>query len=255
MRLSAASLGAMAITATALSLALVVIPSASAQGSMFPNATVCGVVLNETGQPAPFVKVSAAYLGGHSGPYPMAVTDVGGHYCLLDVPGGPNMITADDPAKGYPSLLSSLYSTTKQPTVTTVPSDGTRVHVDVRIPYKAAILHVQLTDADTGQPVRSMMYKLSLKSDPNSYLRGSGSSTEPLLVPPRRDVYLTVTGAAYQPATSPNQYHLLLGPPGGGIDTSVPNLQPATGVTPPQLLLNLASGAVYTLAVTLHRVP
>ncbi len=252
MRLSAVPLATVAITATALALAA--IPFASAQHGGFPTANVCGVVFAETGQPASFVKVSAAYLGGHSGPYPVAVTDAAGHYCLLDVPAGSNVITADDPEKGYPSVLNSLYSPTKHPIVTTVPSDGTRVHVDVRIPYKAAILHVQLTDADTGQPLRSMMYKLCLRSDPNSYFRGSSSSTEPILVPPRREVYLTVTGVGYQPVTSANQYHLLLGPPVGGIHTSVPDLVPATGETSPQLLLNLPSGAVYTLAVALHRI-
>ena len=236
-----------------LSLALTAFPDVVAQDYVFPTSSVCGNVFDEAGRPAPFVKVTAAYMGGHSGPYPAATTDVSGHYCLLRVPAGPNFITADDTAMGYPNLSAAIYAPSLPLPITTVPPDGSTVSADIHIPYKAATLHIRLVNAENGQVVPSMTYRLSLKDDDRNYLQGNGPSTEPVLIPPHRNIYLSVrTGALF--ATALDQYQLSLDRLGSPQDVQ-PMLLPRKGDDPPRLLLNLIDGGYYTLAVSLRRPP
>ena len=170
------------------SLALIALPDVVAQDYVFPTSSVCGTVFDDVGHPARSVKVIAVYMGGHSGPYPVTTTDESGRYCLDRVPAGPNMMTADDAARGYPDLAGAVYAPSPPLPITTVPADGSPIYADIHIPYKAATLHIRLVNAENGQIVPDMTYRLSLKNNERMFLQGNGPSTEPVLIPPHRDL-------------------------------------------------------------------
>ena len=161
--------------------------------------SICGIVQDENGAPASFVKVVAIYDGPHSGPYPLGKTDSTGHYCLQNLALGHYIMSAEDPEKGYPQMGSVFYSwQTPKPEVS-IAATNLEGHADWRIPYKAGFVEVALTDARTGKPVIPMFFNLVVQSRPeNGWMRGSMASTAALLLPPNENVYLILSAPGYR---------------------------------------------------------
>jgi hypothetical protein len=149
-----------------LALALAVSSAAQTAGS----GSICGTVLDENGQPAKSILMTAVYLGAHSGPYPASRSDDSGHYCLVNVPYGNNAPAADDPTHGYPNPQAGFYASgadnKEPPNVAHLSAEHPQATIDVRIPYKAAFLTIHLTDAITGKTQSALFYKLSAQTDP-----------------------------------------------------------------------------------------
>jgi hypothetical protein len=133
-----------------------------------PNmGTICGMVLNEKGEPASRVLVTAVYLGAHSGGYPATRTDENGGYCLTRVPFGENAPAVEDPGLGYPAPWASFYSAGPiSDNAVTLSLEHPHATKNFRIPFKAAFLAVLVTDAQTGAPVSGMLYRLEAAADP-----------------------------------------------------------------------------------------
>ena len=149
---------------------------------VFPGS-ICGFVLDENGAPAAFTRVTAIYLGPHSGPFDRGTTDGGGHYCVR-VRFGTYAMSAEDDAKGYPLLSSTFYTEHAPGAEIEVTAAAPSARADWRIPYKAGFLHVELKDAKTGRPIDSMFLNLDLRSDPTDrFMHMSSSSSRVVLVP------------------------------------------------------------------------
>jgi hypothetical protein len=167
------------------------------------SGSICGTVLDENGQPAKDILMTAVYLGAHSGPSPASRSDDSGHYCLVNVPYGENVPAADDPKHGYPNPQYSFYASgidnKEAPNVAHLSAEHPRATIDVRIPYKAAFLTIHLTDAITGKPQSALFYKLSAQTDPQRhYMFGSRSAADALLLPPNENVLLKVSAPGYR---------------------------------------------------------
>jgi len=161
--------------------------------------SICGIVQDENGAPAYFVKVVAIYQGSHSGPYPSGKTDGAGHYCINNVAPGDYVMSAEDTEKGYPQMGSIFYSVQRPTPEVHIAIGNLKGHADWRIPYKAGFVEVALTDAQTGKQIIPMFFNLVLQSSPkNGFIHGSSSSTAALLVPPNENIYLAVSAPGYK---------------------------------------------------------
>jgi hypothetical protein len=161
--------------------------------------SICGIVQDENGAPASFVKVVAIYQGPHSGLEPFGKTDSTGHYCINNVADGDYVMSAADTEKGYPELGSIFYSVQRPGPEVHIATGNLKGHADWRIPYKAGFVEVALTDARTGKPIIPMFFNLVLQSSPkNGFMRGSSLSTAALLVPPNENIYFTVSAPGYK---------------------------------------------------------
>jgi hypothetical protein len=173
--------------------------SAYSQLSTQPTGSICGTALDENGLPARSIKVVAVYIGSHSGGIILGKTDESGHYCVEHLAFGDYFMSADDPENGYPMMGPSFYSLSAPQQIVSITSENPTGHSDWKIPYKAGIVQVQLTDARTGKQIFPMFFNLAVRSKPEDrFMRGSGPSTVPLLVPPNEDIYFTVSAPGYQ---------------------------------------------------------
>lgn len=172
--------------------------SAFGQAPSAPAGSICGRVLNENGIPAASVKVVAMDTGPHSGGYPGATTDQLGNYCVTNLAIGNYVMSADDPEQGYPPMNSLFYSA--EPVVLIkITAQNLAGHADWQIPYKAGFVKVHLTDAQTGTQILAMSFNLVVQSRPDTgFLRGGCDSTKTLLVPPDREIELTISAPGYK---------------------------------------------------------
>lgn len=160
--------------------------------------SICGIVQDENGAPASFVKIVAIYQGAHSGPFPLGKTDSTGRYCVDNVAPGDYVMSAADPKQGYPEMGSIFYSLRRPNPEVHIAIGNLKGHADWRIPYKAGFIEVALTDARTGKPIIPMIFSLVLQSSPkDGFMRGSIASTSALLVPPNENVYFKVSAPGY----------------------------------------------------------
>jgi hypothetical protein len=163
-----------------------------------PMGSIYGIVRDENGAPASFVKVVAIYDGPHSGPFPLGKTDGSGHYCINNVAPGDYVMSAADPEKGYPEMGSIFYSLQRPSPEVHIAIGNLKGQADWRIPYKAGFVEVTLTDARTGKPIIPMFFSLVIQSTPEKgFMRGSTASTAALLVPPKENIYLIVSAPGY----------------------------------------------------------
>jgi hypothetical protein len=164
-----------------------------------PTGSICGVVQDENGAPASFVKVVAIYGAPDTGLLPSGKTNSTGHYCVDNLAPGTYVMSAADPEKGYPEMGSIFYSVQRPTPEVHIAIGNLKGHADWRIPYKAGFVEVALTDARTGKPIIPMFFNLVLQSSPkNGFIRGSSRSTAALLVPPNENIYFTVSAPGYR---------------------------------------------------------
>jgi hypothetical protein len=191
-----------------------------------PMGSICGIVQDENGAPASFVKVVAIYDGPHSGPYPLGKTDSTGHYCIDNVAPGDYFMSAADPEKGYPEMGSIFYSLQRPNLEVHIAMGNLKGHADWRIPYKAGFIEVALTDARTGKPIIPMFFSLVAQSRPIGFMRGSSASTAALLVPPNENVYFKVSAPGYGEWPADGTKGKLLNLPPGRTERLAVALQP-----------------------------
>jgi hypothetical protein len=173
--------------------------SAYSQTSTQPTGSICGTAMDENGLPARSIKVVAVSVGAHSGGLLIGKTDESGHYCVEHLAPGDYFMSANDPENGYPMMGPSFYSLSAPQQIVSITPENPTGHSDWKIPYKAGIVQVQLTDARTGKQIVPMFFNLAVRSKPEDrFLRGSGPSKEPLLVPPNEDIYFTVNAPGYE---------------------------------------------------------
>lgn len=147
---------------------------------------------------------------------PVTRTDVKGHYCFNGLAAGPYTLSANDPDKGYPETILTFYSVAPNQPRVTIPVSGSTVHLNWRIPYRAAIIRLLLTDAGTGKPLSNLVFDITVRgSAALRRMTGATESALPMLIPPNEDVLLTVGSPGYQPAAGANNNGILLNLPAG----------------------------------------
>lgn len=143
-------------------------------------------------------RVTAIYMGPHSGPYSGTKTDAEGHYCLKGLSLGEYVVSAEDEKKGYPQVAQGFFMRGSPESRVTLTAAAPEAHVDVRIPFKAGFLTLLLTDAETGNPLPSMNVSVAARSDPDHrWMHISTIADRNLLMPPNEDVYVNVTSPGY----------------------------------------------------------
>ena len=175
----------------------------SATAQTAETGSICGTVLDENGQPARSILVTATYLGAHSGPEPASRSDGSGRYCLGNVPFGESALSADDPKRGYPDMCFAFYSAASESerwkTAVTLSAKLPHAERDFRIPYKGAFLTIHLSDAATGTPISGLSVKLRVQSDPDQrWMSTSQVTSDALLLPPNENVLLQVSAPGYR---------------------------------------------------------
>jgi hypothetical protein len=198
-------------------LALAVALSATAQ--TVETGSICGTVLDENGQPAPNVRVSATSLACCVAPE--SRSDDSGRYCLSQLRFGHYLLSADEEKLGYPDLRATFYSTDslskRSDTIATISVKHPQAELTFRIPYKAAFLRIHPSDPATGKPIPGMSFSLKVKSDPD--LRSIGGTRpasddqvlpqeeddpvlpreeDDILLPPNEDILLKVSAPGYR---------------------------------------------------------
>jgi hypothetical protein len=201
----------------ALIIALTVALAAAAQ--TVETGSICGTVLDENGQPAPNVRVSATSLVCCR--EPQSRSDDAGHYCLSHLRCGHYLLSADEEKLGYPNLRATFYTTApfseRSDAIAVISVKHPQAELTFRIPYKAGFLRIQPSDAATGKPVPGMTFSLRVKSDPD--LRSIGGTRpasndqvlpqqegdlvspreeDDILLPPNEDILLKVSAPGYR---------------------------------------------------------
>lgn len=212
-----------------------VIAVSSALGQLPSNVSgsICGSVIDENGAPAAHVRVTAMILSpaGHTGGWPVSLTDEVGHYCVMGLELGPYIMSADDKAKGYPQRGDEFFSWSSPDPQVLLTSKNPNVRSDWQIPFKAGFLRFHVTSAETGDAISLVTFKLVVRSRPKL---GFETVTIPadtdhrvitLLVPPDEDVLLTVASPGHQ--SWPHDGSRIVNVPSGATqDLVIPMLQP-----------------------------
>ena len=163
------------------------------------TGSICGTVLDETGAPAGFTRITAVDMGPHSGMEPYATTDGNGDYCITGVRAGEYAMSASDPEKGYPEMSSMFYSGRLPGQHVRIVPAALNVRMDWRIPYRAGFLRLILTDSGNGKLISAMSTELYVgPSDNLRYRHASEGSDQVLLVPPNEDIHLRVSAPGYE---------------------------------------------------------
>jgi hypothetical protein len=191
--------------------ALVVLTVAlSATAQTVETGSICGTVLDENGQPADNVLVSATSLACCL--EPQSRSDDSGRYCLTHLRFGHYLLSADEPKLGYPNMRATFYSadppSKRSETIATLSAKHPQAELTFRIPYKGGFLRIQPSDAATGKLISGMSFSLKVRSNPD--LRDIGgtrpASDDPvlpreeddLLLPPNEDILLKVSAPGYR---------------------------------------------------------
>jgi hypothetical protein len=159
------------------------------------TGSICGTVLDENGQPAPNVLVSATSLVCCL--QPDSRSDDSGQYCLSHLRFGHYLLSADEEKLGYPNLRATFYSAAplsqRSETIAAISVKHPQTELTFRIPYKGGFLRIQPSDAATGKLISGMSFSLKVKSNPD--LRDIGgtrpASDDPVL-PEKRTTYYSL---------------------------------------------------------------
>lgn len=212
---------------------LLVASFAHSQPSGPENGKICGIVLDESGDPASNVRVIAMLLwpGGHSGGYPGTHTDKSGRYCIDGLPLGSYILSGDDEGLGYPMQGDSFFSWPSPAPQVTLTSEKPNANFDWKIPFRAGFLYLRLPASDSAGV--SITAKLVVRSRPSlgrmsiTTVSEMGKSKQvTILLPSQEDVLLSVSASGYESWPGDNgETKVLKVLPGAIVDIVVPPLK------------------------------
>jgi hypothetical protein len=161
---------------------------------------ICGMVVNEHGQPVEKATVYAHIIDNrpYTGLIPQAETDQTGQFAFQGLDWGQYAVFGKKEEEDYPDTLLPFYSGGMAQTVTLRPPD-TDVTVTIRLGPKAGVLVGTVRDAVTGDPLNPCVL-LTRVSDPNLFVEGTGlvNHVYRLLIPSNTDVMMKVWLQGYK---------------------------------------------------------
>ena len=143
---------------------------------------VKGRVLDHEGQPVPKAIVTAGPIGPLKGVMPTAYSDERGEFSIVVHQTGEFLVTASKTGDGYPSTSNPFYYPhTASATRVTVLEGQPAPFATVQFGPKAGKILLRVSDADTGQPIRSVALSLCRAEAPKYCHRVKNGG--PVLVP------------------------------------------------------------------------
>lgn len=169
------------------------------------EVTVEGKVVDSQGVPVAKAQVAFyPYSGGHSGPFPGAVTADDGSFVMHMQPLGEGAVSAWKIEAGFPNAVMTLYGKgrpSEQKINATVAASP--IHVDLSFEDPDAVVDWKVLSKADKSPVRSVTYSVAWSDDPKVYLRGATSDIGVFkFVLPRHPVQITVGAPGFRDWTS-----------------------------------------------------
>jgi len=180
-------------------LLLVTVAEAQDTGSR-PNGTIYGIAYDSDGHPASQIKLTALPVGvGLGTPLPATKTNEKGEYRFAGLPWwGRYTVYAEDEDAGY-SAFSTGESGQSQPEEVDIAPAHPEGALTIHLPLKAGFLRINLTNHTTGAAVPSMRIIAMRPANPPALVFSiSCGSTQPILLPPDKELLLHVVSDGFQ---------------------------------------------------------
>jgi hypothetical protein len=167
------------------------------------SATVEGVVSDSSGNPISGAKVNIANpYGASGGVIRYVMTDSDGRFSMKSVKAGKYDVYAQKPTSGYGDPEFAFYSIGRPPSPQVdIKAADKSVNVIVNLGEPGGILKAAVVDEETGEPVTTARYRLSLMQKPNTYLSSSVTVEGTIDTPvPPLPLDIAVTALGYEGA-------------------------------------------------------
>ena len=164
-----------------------------------PKCVIYGTVVDQDGQPAKGIGLTAMPLGvGLGTMLPTTKTDTSGKYRFEGLPWwGRYTVYAEDEKAGYASYASPPVGPGPTAEVTLSPQHP-EAEFNFRLPPKAGFLHIHLTNRKTSALIKTMEVKVTSQEDPDRQIFSEGCfSDRIILLPPDKDLLLHVTSRGF----------------------------------------------------------
>jgi len=165
-----------------------------------PNGAIYGTAFGSDGHPASQIVLEAMPLGVALGTaLPATKTNEKGEYRFARLPWwGRYTVFANDEDAGY-SGFSTGRSGQTEPEEVEISLHHREGLLTVHLPPKAGFLRINLTNSRTGAAVPSMRVVVMRPTTPPALVFSSScSSTQPILLPPDKDLLLHVVAEGFQ---------------------------------------------------------
>lgn len=169
------------------------------RGEESPNiGAINGLVTAQDGTPAKGLTLNAEPLGVMLlMVLPRTKTNDAGAFRFEHLPLGRYTVFAEDQEAGYSSFSTPPASPGPLQQVELTP-DHPAAEFDLHLPPKAGFLQIHLTNRSTGLPVSGVeVTVLSAGNPPRFLFSGEWPSSQPILVPPDKDLLLHVTSSGF----------------------------------------------------------
>jgi hypothetical protein len=179
-------------------LLLVTVAEAQDSGSR-PNGTIYGIAYDSDGHPASQIKLTAVPVGvALATMLPETKTNAKGEYRFAGLPWwGRYTVYAEDGDAGYSFITGN--SGQSQPEEVDIAPAHPEGALTIHLPPKAGFLRINLTNHRTGAAVPSMMVIAMLPANPPALVFSiSCGSTQPILLPPDKELLLHVVADGFQ---------------------------------------------------------
>ena len=183
--------------------ALLVLAVASAQQDNKPHAkgTIYGVAIDQSGQPAKRIGLTASPLGGGlASLLPHTRTNDAGEYRFESLPWlGKYTVYADDEDAGYSSFSNGPAGDGSNPPEVEITPEHLEAQLTVVVPPKAGFIQIHLTNRRTGAEISGMRVALMQEKNPVSPIETmSCYSNRVVLVPPDTPLLLHITSDGFR---------------------------------------------------------
>lgn len=168
---------------------------AQPQDSNPHKGNIHGIATYGDGQPAKGIMLTASPLGVALGmPLPAAKTNDAGEFKFQNLEYGMWTVNADDENAGY-----SVFATDTFAGQVRISKDKPQAELNIKLPPKAGILHIHMTNANTGAVIPAMRIKLMLPSRPEfPVFQMSSYSNHVVLIPSNKNIFLHVMSDGFQ---------------------------------------------------------
>jgi hypothetical protein len=164
-----------------------------------PRGVIYGTVVDQDGHPAKGIALQACPLGVPlAAVLPTTVTDDSGNYRFQNIPWwGRYTVYAEDEKAGYSSFITNPASPASPAEITLSP-EHPMAAFNVRLPPKAAFLHLHLTNRRTNSIISAVEVKVTLQAHPEQFIYSmSCLSDRVFLLPPEQDLLLHITSPGF----------------------------------------------------------
>jgi hypothetical protein len=164
-----------------------------------PTGVIYGMVLDQNGQPAEGLGLTAFPLGVALGTMlPTTKTDLTGKYRFKSIPWwGRWSVYPEDDKTGYKNGITGPTGRPGQPPEITLSPQDPEAEFDFRLPPKAGFLRIRLTNRRTGAVIPGVGVSVSQEGSGGLIFSESCSSDRVILLPPDKDLLIHIESPGF----------------------------------------------------------